>query len=114
MEVKPQDAQLYGDTVRDIAAKIATKGVTSDELTRAKAQSSVALRGAKTDNNYWLSTLSDAQERPFRLDQVRSAASDIADTSAADLTALAGKYLGSERVFRYIIEPSARQPKPAK
>jgi len=58
--------------------------------------------------------LSDAQERSFRLDEVRSATSDIADTSVADLNALAGRYLGPERVFRYIIEPSARQPKPAK
>jgi zinc protease len=112
VEVRPQDAARHGDTVRDLVAALSKKGITPDELMRAKAQHSAMLQAWKTDNTFWLgNVLSAAQERPGSLIDFRSAESDITQTSTADLNALARKYLGADRVFRYIIEPSARMPK---
>lgn len=98
--------------MRDLVDKIAKKGVTTDELARVKAQQSAALQGWKTDNTFWLkNVLADAQERPSRLTDIRGAENAIAQTSLADLNALARKYLRSEHVLPYIIQPSARFPK---
>ncbi len=96
----------------DLADKLARKGVTEDELARAKAQYSAAIKGWLTDNNFWLNNvLAKAQEDPTQLTDMRSASSDINQTTVADLNQLAHKYLGANRVFRYLIEPTARMPK---
>ncbi|HEY4249362.1 MAG TPA: insulinase family protein [Lacunisphaera sp.] len=116
VEVKPEDAVHFGDVVRDLGGKLANKGVTVDELARAKAQYVVAAKGSQTDNNFWLTVLGDAQARPESLTAARSMEGDISNTSIADLNILARRWLGTDKVFRYIIEPSARKPKsvPAK
>jgi zinc protease len=112
LEVSPDKAVKYGDAVRALADKLARKGITDDELDRAKAQYSAAMKGWLTDNNFWLTNvLAKAQEDPTQLTNVRSASSDIDQTTVADLSQLARKYLGANRVFRYIIDPSARIPK---
>ncbi|MFA5262444.1 MAG: insulinase family protein [Opitutaceae bacterium] len=112
LEVKPQEAVQHGDAVRDLVAKLAKKGITRDELTRAKAQCSAAIKGWKTDNAFWVgNVLADAQERPVRLDDLRSAETDISQTSVADLNALARSYLVSDQIIRYIIDSNARMPK---
>ena len=112
LEVKPLEALQYCNTVSDLAATLEKEGITADELARAKAQTSATLQEAKTDNLYWLNAvLSEVQERPEYLADLRSAETDIAQTSVADLNALAHKYLRSDQAFRYIIEPDARMPK---
>jgi zinc protease len=112
LDVKRHDAIKYSNKVRDLADKLSRKGVTDDELARAKAQYSAAMKGWLTDNNFWLnSVMADAQENPTSLTDVRSAASDINETTVSDLNQLAHKYLGADRVFRYTIDPTARVPK---
>jgi zinc protease len=112
LEVRAEDAVRYGDVVRGLADKLAKAGVKADELARAKAQYSAGMKASITENPFWLSKISAAQERPASLDALLSAADDIARTSTKNLDALARKYLRADQGFRYIIEPNARMPKP--
>lgn len=112
LDVKRQDAIKYSNRVRDLADRLARKGITADELARAKAQYSAAMKGWLTDNNFWLNNvMADAQENPTSLSDIRTAASDISETTIADLNQLAHKYLGADKAFRYIVDPTARMPK---
>jgi zinc protease len=109
---QPADREKHTRAVRKLALALAEKGVTADELARAKAQTLATLARNHTNNGYWLhDVLSDSQQRPFRLDAARTAQSDVESATVAELNALAARYLGPERVFHYVIEPSALIPR---
>ncbi len=115
VEHKPSDREKHTRAVRKLALALAKKGVTADELGRAKAQAIAGLARERATNAYWAeNVLADSQQRSFRLDAIRSVESDIAATTVADLNALAARYLGEGRVFHYLIEPSALIPKTEK
>ncbi|MGC4071255.1 MAG: insulinase family protein [Nibricoccus sp.] len=108
---KPDDREKHTRAVRKLALTIAEKGITADELARAKSQALAALTRNQSDNGYWLEhVVADSQQRPFRLDAERSAESNLRTTTVADINTLASRYFGPDRVFHYLIEPSALKP----
>jgi zinc protease len=111
LDVQPEKAMVLGDTIRDLVAQLARRGVKQDELARVKAQHLAQVRASETDNGSWLDKVADAQQRPWRIDDVRSRLSDIESASVTNLNALARLYLGADKPFRYIIDPAVRMPK---
>ena len=106
--IDPAKAQLLDDTISAIADDLIKNGVTDDELTRAKLPVLTGLRESERSNAYWLNAvLSDAQEHPQRLDWTRTRYTDTESITAADLTALAKKYLPYARAIRATIIPAA-------
>jgi hypothetical protein len=72
-------------------------------------------RDSKTDpycltNNYWFSAIGQAQEKPETLDWPRTRFADVSSITAAEMSAVAKKYLNRARVSRATISPSARDP----
>ncbi len=114
--VDPPRAQQVADIIIQIADDLAAKGVTEDELDRAKKPILTSLRESARTNGYWLgNVLSRAQERPEMLDWSRSRYSDNEAISKPDIDALAKAYLSSARASRVVIVPenSAAKPAPA-
>ena len=107
--VDPPRAQQIADAIIALGGDIAAKGVTDDELSRAKQPVLTQLRESARTNGYWLqSVLSRAQERPQQLDWCRSRYADIESISKADLDALAKTYLPTEHASRVIVVPNRK------
>lgn len=107
--VDPPKAKQLADLIVTLSQVLAEKGVTQDELDRARQPLLTSLRESSRDNGYWLgSVLSRAQERPQMLDWCRSRYSDHEAMTEAELDALAKSYLGAAHASRVIIVPAAR------
>ncbi len=104
--IDPPRAQDVATIIVKIAADLATQGVTTDELTRAKQPVLTSLRESARTNQYWLSSvLARAQEKPEVLDWCRQRYADNEAITATELSALAQAYLGPDRVSRVTIGP---------
>ena len=111
VDVDPPVAQKTADLIINIADDLAQNGVTEDELNRARQPLLTALRQSLRSNGYWLnSVLAAAQEKPEVLDWARTRMADNESITTEELSALAKKYLGRERVSRATILPTAKQP----
>jgi zinc protease len=105
--VDPPKAQEVADLLVEIANDLAAKGVTDDELERAKKPVLTSLRESERSNDYWLGVvLARAQERPEVLDWCRSRYADYGAITKADLDALAKTYLDTARASRVIVVPT--------
>ncbi|SDS05343.1 insulinase family protein [Opitutus sp. GAS368] len=113
--VDPAQAAKISDLIVAIGDDLAKNGVTDDELTRARQPALTAARESLRTNNYWGGgVLARAQEKPEVLDWARTRLPDLEAISAAELSALAKTYLGSEHASRVTILPAAAPPtKPA-
>ncbi len=109
--VDPPRAKQVADIIVAIAADIAAKGVTEDELERAKKPVLTSLRESARTNGYWIgNVLNRAQERPEVLDWCRSRYADNEKITTAELNELAKAYLSAERVSRVIVVPTGTKP----
>ncbi len=105
IDVDPPMADRMAKTVVALADDLARNGVSQDELDRARLPLLTALRESLRSNSYWLTVLAEAQEKPETLDWARSRQADFEGIGKEELSALAGKYLGRERVSRATILP---------
>jgi zinc protease len=71
-----------------------------------------AIKDSLRSNGYWLFVLALAQEKPEALDWPRSRLPDNGAITTAELSALAKKYLGRDRVSRATISPEAKSTQP--
>ena len=107
--IDPPRAKQVADIVVQIGADIAEKGVTDDELDRAKKPVLTILRESSRTNQYWLSAvLARAQERPEVLDWCRSRYADNEAITTTELNELAKSYLPASRASRVIVVPAAK------
>lgn len=109
IDVDPPAAAKMAELVVGLADDLAKRWVDSDELNRARLPVLTALKESLRTNGYWLSAvLSRAQEKPEVMDWARTRISDIEAIKPEELSALAKKYLGRDRVSRATILPGAK------
>jgi len=107
--VEPAKAAALNEIIVGLADTLATKGVTDEELDRAKKPVLTSLRESARTNGYWLGTvLARAQEKPELLDWSRNRYADTEAVTAAELSALARTYLGRDRASRVVVKPAAK------
>jgi zinc protease len=112
IDVAPASAQKISSLVMDLADELAQKGVTDDQLERARQPLLTSFKESLRSNNYWLSVLSEAQEKPEILDWTRTRLTDVSAVTATEISALAKKYLGRDRVSRVTISPDVKPTQP--
>jgi zinc protease len=104
--VDPPRAGRVADIVVQIAADLAERGVTEEELERARKPVLTSLRESARTNQYWLgSVLARAQEKSEVLDWCRSRYADNEAITAAELGELAKAYLAADRASRVTVVP---------
>ena len=108
IDVDPPTADRMAKTVIALADDLARNGVSQDELDRARLPLLTALRESLRSNSYWLTVLSEAQEKPETLDWARSRQADFEGIGKEELSELAKKYLGREHVSRATILPKPK------
>ncbi len=93
-----------------LADKMATDGVTKDELERALKPIQSGLKESLRDNGYWLGTvLGSSQEKPYKLDWARTRDADYGKVTVEELNALAKQYLTKKNALLYEIVPEAKE-----
>lgn len=108
--IDPPRARQVADIIVQIAADLAAKGVTDEELERAKKPVLTSLRESSRTNSYWLgSVLARAQTRPEVLEWCRTRYADNESITATELSELASRYLGGARASRATAIPVGKR-----
>jgi len=105
IETPPDKLQHFFTDAAVIAQKIASDGVTEDEIQRARRPRIEALQKAKETNGYWLGSLGGAQTDVRKLDAVRNAIPGLEKVTAADIKQAAGMYIKAEKAWKVIAVP---------
>ncbi len=105
--VNPDDAQKVVMELKNIAADMAEKGITADELQRAVEPALTGIKDMRRENTYWLNTvLTDSARHPEQTDWSRTIAADYASISVADIAEMARKYLNNEKAAVIVASPA--------
>jgi zinc protease len=107
-QVKPDGVPAFFKRVEAIAADLATKPVTADELARAVGPMRQHLARASSGNQFWLGQLSGVSTDRSKVEQLRSWPRDLATTTPENLQALAQRYLVKGKAMSVIITPQQR------
>ncbi len=105
LSVDPAKAKEIQDVVIAVAAELCASGASQDELDRAKNPMLKAIGEQDRSNEYWMTVISRAQERPEVLDWARSRQADIESITKADIDSLAKAYLAPGGASRVIVHP---------
>jgi zinc protease len=105
--VDPQMAAIVVNEVKKIMKEMADRGVTEDEVTRAVDPLVTSIKDMRQTNEYWLnSVLTDVGRHPQQLEWSRTILDDYAGIKTSELSALAQKYLLTDRAAVFIAKPS--------
>ena len=103
VEMPPPLIPGFFDTVTAIAKDLRDKGVTEDELARARNPRIANLRKAQLTNEYWLTDLDNAMSDPRKLDLIRTTFSDYERLTPADLQTAAKAWFRDETAWRMVV-----------
>jgi zinc protease len=108
VEIPPEKLPAFFDDVARIAADLAARPVSADELARARQPRLDRLERARLTNEYWLGELSGAQADPRRLQAARTVIADTRRVSAADVQAAAKAFLAQDQAWKFVVRPEGR------
>ncbi|WP_454758971.1 M16 family metallopeptidase [Caulobacter segnis] len=108
MEVPPEKLDSVVASIRKIAADLRDKPITEDELERAKKPRIDSIEKARVTNEYWLGTLSGAQDDPRLLDATRSVVAGLTRVTPADVQRAAKTYLADDKSWLLLVKPEAK------
>lgn len=102
----PAQVKKLTQVVIDIADDLARKGMSQDELDRAKLPMLTRLRESARTNAYWLeAVLAKAQEKPVVLDWCRNRLADTESIRVEEIAELAKRYLPASRATKIAVYP---------
>jgi len=107
VEVPPEKLDAFFRDAQKIAADLAAKEISADELQRAKQPRLERIQRAKLGNPYWLNELSSAQTDPRQLDNIRQSVPSTERITAADVKRAAEQWLKPGGAFRLVAKPGA-------
>jgi zinc protease len=110
VNVAPDQTDSVLAEVKAIAANLAAKGITADELARAVDPILTSIRELRQTNGYWLnSVMTGSQRHPQQFEWARNFLEDYAAVSVSELATLSATYLTGARASSIIIRPG-REP----
>ncbi len=113
VEVPPAEIPAFFASAKAIAADMAQKGVTADELERARNPRIAGIKRSQLTNDYWLIDLEGAQTDPRRLDLIRSTIPDYEAVTTSDIQRSARVWLTPSRAWELEIHAAASPAGPA-
>jgi zinc protease len=103
VEMPPTKIPGFFDTVTRITADLRDKGLTEDELARARNPRVSGIEKAQLTNEYWLERLSGSIADPRRLDLIRTTLPDYQAMTTGDVQAAAKAYFVDAKAWRMVI-----------
>lgn len=106
IETAPALAEKVAALTRRIAQDIATRGITTDEFTRALEPRVATLQQDLRANGYWAyHVLAHMQENPTRIDWPLTRDADYRTMKREQVEAVARRFLGGNRACTFIARP---------
>jgi zinc protease len=105
--VEPSKAEELCKIATQVAAELATDPISDDEFKRVIQPVIDNVEPQRRENNYWLSSLADSQERPRALEEIRTMTTAYTSMKKADVEDVARRYLTAERATTLTIAPTA-------
>lgn len=109
-QVTPDKVPLFFRLSREIAADLAAKPVSQDELDRTVKPMIQQLMRASTSSQFWLQQTGGGTLDPRRLAAVRTLATDLTTATPAGIQALAARYLRPDADWTMAVLPKGKQP----
>ena len=103
VEMPPEKIPGFFDTVSRIAGDLRSKGLTEDELARARNPRVAGIEKAQLTNEYWLERLAGSIADPRRLALIRTTLPDYHALTTADVQAAANAYFDDAKAWRMVI-----------
>ncbi len=107
-QLKPEGVARFFTISQDIAASLATKPVTSDEMARAVTPMKERIARASTGSSFWLRNLEGASFDPQRITALKSILSDLSRITPADLQESARKWFKPDQAFKLTVLPEKK------
>ncbi len=107
-QLKPEGVDRFYKIVQTIAADLATKPVTADELKRAVLPMKERISRASTGSMFWLRNLEGVSYQPERITALKSILADFSRITPADLQEMAEKWLKPGQEFRMTVLPERK------
>tara|TARA_R110000782_G_scaffold167129_9_gene259320 strand:+ start:64691 stop:67573 length:2883 start_codon:yes stop_codon:yes gene_type:complete len=104
-QLKPDRIDYFYRLVREIAADLATRPVSDDELQRTLAPTRQLLARASTGNAFWMNQMEGATQDARYVEVMKSMPRDMLGVTAEDLRALAAKYLVESKSYSVEVLP---------
>lgn len=106
--VPPEKTDFFFELARGIAADLVATPVTDDELRRAQAPILQFIARVSSGNMFWMQQTAGGTRDPKRIAAIDTLASDIGATTAAEIQALAAKYLRPEKDWSMVVVPEKK------
>lgn len=106
-QLKPAGVDRFYALSRQIAADLASKPVTADELLRTVGPMRQSIARASSGNSFWLSQLQGASGEPRRLQSLSTLTSDYARITPEELQATAKRWLVAGKSFAMVVVPAS-------
>lgn len=106
-QVPPDKTDLFFRLSREIAADLAKNPIGEDELKRVKEPMIQYVLRSSTGNGFWLNLLGGATYDPRRVEAARSIIFDYNTITAAELQAVAAKYLRPDKDWTMEVLPKS-------
>jgi zinc protease len=103
--LKPEGFDRFFVISKGIAADLAAKPVTADELARVINPLHESITRASSGNMFWLGQLTGASRDPRRIAALQSLVTDFLKITPAELQEVARKWLVPERAFQLEVKP---------
>ena len=110
VETPPAKIKGFFDETDQIAAELAAKGPTADELDRAKNPRVEQRIKMQQTNEYWVSSLAQSASDPRRLQLIRDLVPATRKVSAADVQAVTARYLRPGAAWRLVVRAADPAP----
>jgi zinc protease len=104
-QLKPEGFDRFFAISKGIAADLAAKPVTADELARVINPLHESIARASSGNMFWLGQLTGASRDPRRIAALRSLVTDYLKITPAELQETARKWLAPEKAFMLEVKP---------
>ncbi|MEI9996416.1 MAG: insulinase family protein [Rhizomicrobium sp.] len=109
-QIPPDKLADFYTEVDAVAADLAAKPVSSDELERARGPRIEDIQKQQQTNEYWVALLAGAQQEPRRLDVIRSTIPDLKSVTAQDVQKAAKDWLKDDKAYRLVVVPAGFTP----
>jgi zinc protease len=107
VETPPSRIEGFFQAVSAITADLRDHPISADELERAKKPRLEQIEKSQATNPYWMARLTHAEDDPRRLNIVRETLPSYQSITAADIQAVARKYLRDDTAFKLVVVPEA-------
>ncbi len=111
-QLQPDKTELFYKVARSIAADLAAKPVSADELERTVNPIQELISRIATGNTFWLNQLAGATQDKRRVTALRTLLSDYQRITPAELQAAAARWFVPAKEFRFAVLPEKAAAKP--